>query len=622
MRPVRRAAIAAALLCWAVVVVAGPVAAQDDGFGWIINRFDIDVTVEADGAMHVVEDIVVDFRSLERHGIFRVIPVRYDLSPGDVQIDLPAGRPAGEFVRAIEIDNIHVTSSAPSDLVVEEPTRFEGRELSLRIGDEDRTVSGRQTYRISYDVRGALNAFEGHGELYWNATGNDWEVPIRRSRVTVHASRISEVACFRGPVGATFVCDESSFGKRTATFSASNLQPGEGLTFVAAFPSAAVAVAPPILVEKWNPVRAFNGSRAALPGAVLVALLGLVGVGLLAFRQGRDRVTRGGVAVDGMVDAGPAERRGLFAPRVTPVEFRPPDSLRPAQVGVLIDERVDPVDISATIVDLAVRGHLRITEIEERKLWFGKTDWELERLASDDPLQPFEQRLLNGLFEDGSPVRVKALKGTFVEHYKATQSLLYTDAHDQGWFPRRPDHVRTMWLVLGVLVMALGVGAFVLAMMFTTWAVAVLPLVPIGVVLAVAHRWMPHRTPHGSRTLNRVLGFRQFIVTAEAGRAEYAEHQNLFVTYLPFAVVFGAVDKWAQTFASLGAAAATTGGVGGWYIGAHPGGFDARGFSRGLTDFSSAVGSSLPVAPASSGSSGFSGGSSGGGFGGGGGGSW
>ena len=614
-----------AALLGALVLLAVPAAAQEDGYEWAITGFFVNMTVNPDGTLHVVETIAVDFRDAEKHGIYRVIPVRYELSPTDTRLTLPEGRSADEFWRVIEIENLTVSSTAPADLHVEEPTRFGGRELSLRIGDEDRTVSGPHDYRITYDVRGALNAFEAHAELYWNVTGNDWEVPIQRAEARVGTPAVDEVACFRGPVGATSTCQLAEIRQTTAVVAAENLQPGEGMTFVAAFPPDAVDVPPPILVEKWEPQRALNGSPAAVPAALVVSLLGATGVALLAYRQGRDRVTRGGLAVDGRVDAGMGgasfERRGLFAPRVTPVEFRPPDDLRPGQIGVLVDERVDPVDISATIVDLAVRGHLRIVELTEKKLWRSKTDWRLERLSSDDPLLPYEQRLLDGLFSDGDEVEIGDLKGSFHEDYQATQALLYRDAKDQGWFPRRPDHVRGIWLGVGLATAVLGIGVFVLAMMFTTWAIAVLPLVLLGLVMAVAHRWMPHRTAKGSRTLDKVLGFRQFIVTAEAGRAEYAEHENLFVEYLPYAVVFGAVDKWARTFASLGVAAATS-GVGTWYVGAYPGAFDAARFSGALTDFSSVVSSSLPTAPASSGGSGFGGGSSGGGFGGGGGGSW
>ena len=621
MTTVRRAA-ALAVALGVVLLVAAPASAQDaEPADWVIDRFSADITIDNNGTMRVVEKFAVDFRNSAHHGIYRVVPVLYDLRDEDVNIELPEGRRPGDFLRAIDVTDIAVTSSAPDNLVVNRPSPIGGRDLSLRIGDEDRTVTGPQTYTISYTVTGALNPFESHDELYWNATGNAWEVPISRARVVVTAPAIRQVDCFQGPTGSTQKCQQVQAKKRTATFIARGLEPGAGMTVVVGFPRDAIDVPPPILRDRWNARRALVGSPAAAPAAGAVGGVGLVGLLLLMYRQGRDRVTRG-LALGGSDLSGTkAERRGLFSSRVTPVEFRPPDDLRPGQMGVLIDERVDAVDISASIVDLAVRGHLRITEITERKLLRDKKDWQLDRVQSDGPLEPFERRLLKGLFRASAHVLVSDLKGTFAKDYNATQKMLYADAQSKKWFPRQPDKVRAMWLTIGLVLTALGIAGFVAAMIFTTWAVAVLPVIVLGLIVVIGHRWMPHRTPLGSQTLDRVLGFREFIVTAEAGRAEFAEHAGEFVTYLPYAIVFGVVDRWARTFAALNVQSPEL-GVGTWYVGTHPGGFDAPGFSSGLNDFSSAVGSSLPQAPASSGSSGFSGGSSGGGMGGGGGGGW
>ena len=597
---------------------AVPAAAQDTG--WQIDAFDVQITVNPDGTLRVVENIAVDFRDLDRHGIYRVIPVRYDVAANDVQVEIPEGRRADEFQREIVIESIAVQSTAPNDLQIDSPD-IVGRVLTIRIGDEDVTVSGRQSYRISYNVRGALNDFETHGELYWNSTGTEWEVPILVATTTVTAPAVDRATCFRGTLGATSLCDDVQTTRDGATFRADDLQPGEGLTVVTAFPPDAVAVAPPIVSEKWALDRAFTGTPGTVPATAAIAGVGFGAVGWLAYRQGRDRITRGNLSVDGKIE-GEGRRQRLFEGRVTPVEFRPPDDLRPAQVGVLIDERVDPVDISATIVDLAVRGHLRITEVEEPKLWGSRTDWKLEQLEGPaNDLRRYEQRLLSGLFSGRTEVEIGNLKGKFADDYKAVKTAVYKDAVKRRWFAKRPDSVRNTWLFLGILLTVLGIGGFVMAVLFSTWALAVLPVIFVGIALTVAHRWMPHRTLAGSRMLDRVLGFRQFIVNAEAGRAEYAEQQNLFVTYLPYAVVFGAVDKWARTFAELAAASGTRLGVGAWYVGAHPGSFDASRFSSGLSDFSTNVGASLPTAaPSSSGGGG--GGFSGGGFGGGGGGSW
>ena len=91
----------------------------------------------------------------------------------------------------------------------------------------------------------------------------------------------------------------------------------------------------------------------------------------------------------------------------------------------------------------------------------------------------------------------------------------------------------------------------------------------------------------------------------------------MFSEYLPYAIVFGAVDRWAKAFEGLGAQPTDLG----WYVGTQP--FIYADFSHAVNDFSTVTAGSLTSTPAGSGSSGFGGGGfSGGGFGGGGGSSW
>lgn len=623
MRSGRRTAALTVAVLAILALPVGTSSAQDTG--WVVESFDVAIAVDDDGSFAVEERISVDFRGLSKHGIFRVIPVRYGLPP-EVRFDLPERRSPDRFVRAIDIDGIRVDSgTAPDDVEIERPGPFpdEGQTVSIRIGDPDRTISGRHTYVIRYRVRGAMNGFGTPPELQWNVTGNAWPVPIGSATATVMGGRQERTACFRGQFGASETCSVQA-GGGASVFRAEALLPGEGMTAVIGFAPGSVAVPDPILLERWSFGRAFAGSGWALPVALLLTILGLGAVLALLRREGRDREARGGMSVDGRLDPATGGRpRGLLEPRAVAVRFRPPDGLRPAQLGLLIDERVDPVDISATVVDLAVRGYVLIEEEPTKVLWFSRTDWVLSRtngpLEDGDVLLPYEQDLLDGLFEGGDRVEVSELRGTFAETYREVESDLYELGRDEGWFPRRPDRVRAMWAGVGTALILLGVAGFVLGMIFTTAAVIALPVVLVGLVLAVGARWMPHRTPKGSRLLTETLGFREFIVTAESDRMEFAEAEKLFLTYLPYAVVFGAVDRWAGVFAELGVATSTA--VGTWYVGAH--GFDAARFSSDLSDFSSTLGTSLTTVPASGGSSGFSGGgSSGGGFGGGGGGSW
>jgi uncharacterized membrane protein len=153
--------------------------------------------------------------------------------------------------------------------------------------------------------------------------------------------------------------------------------------------------------------------------------------------------------------------------------------------------------------------------------------------------------------------------------------------------------------------------------LWTEWALVGLAVILAGVLLLVVGRAMPARTAKGTALVRRIRGFRRVIATAETHMARWAEQENVFTRYLPFAIVFGLTDKWAKAFADMGLAVDAPG----WYRGPHP--FAYAAFADSIDSFAVTTGGTLASTPAASGSSGFSGGGfSGGGGGGGGGGSW
>lgn len=549
----------------------------------------------------VDETITYDFgSSVGKHGIYRTIPVRFPYEPDP------------DFERIYAIGSIEVEGSegTPDDLEVSD----ENGRKSLRIGDPDRTVEGRHTYHIRYVVRGALNGFDDHDELYWNAVGHEWSVPIERATARVTApGGINQIACFAGPVGSNLPCATSSTeSPAAATFGHGVQGPGQGLTVVVGMAKGMVPEPTAILDEKFSLAKAFAVTPATTSGAGAVGLVSMLLIGRLLWRTGRDRTAVGADVV----------HRPLGEDAAGPVEFRPPEGTRPAQIGVLVDERADPLDVTATIVDLAVHGHLIIEEIPKEG-WFGKADWKLVATgAPDDDLHPYERRLLGGLFDGRTEVTLSALKNTFASDLGAVQTMLYADCVRQGWFARRPDRVRGIYLALGLVATLLSVGLLVLLVVFTHAAVVALPLLAASLVLVVGHRWTPARTPKGSRTLSHALGFREFVTSAEAGRMQFAEEENIFARYLPYAIIFGATEKWAKAFAGLDGAPPPDGL--GWYrpYGAWTA-FDAVHFSDSMNSFTIQTAGTIVSTPSSSGSSGFGGGGfSGGGGGGGGGGSW
>ena len=585
-----------------VSLVAGPVRAQDDG--WTIDRFQSDITVQPDGVLDVVETIEVDFNGLQKHGIYREIPVRYAYDD--------------EQERVLDLTLEDVTDGSGRDWRTK--TEQVGANVQLRIGDPDRTVSGRQTYRIHYRVAGALNSFADHDELYWNATGAEWAVPIRQAtaRVTGPAGSITRATCFEGPEGSTDPCSATS-GPDQATFgTTASLDPSEQLTAVVALRKGAVPEPRPLLRRRSRDVTDFFDLN---PGSLLGGLAVLVGgIGVVLatwWRHGRDRR----FTTTYYLTQNPEERtRPLLGHELITVEYQPPEGLRPAEIGLLLDERADTKDVTATIVDLAVRGYLSITELPKAEgiagLFEGQ-DWTLTRRRSDAAdLKPYERIVFEGLFERGEEVRLSELKEHFYTSLAKAQEELYADATERKWFSGNPEQARILWAVTGSVVIAAGFGlTFLLGSSLGAGLVGV-PLILAGGLLLLLSRSMARRTAMGSELLHRSLGFREYMVTAETDRQRLFEQVNIFAEYLPYAIIFGCVERWARAFEGIDTTPATSS----WYHGMYPA--NAMLFSQGLANLNSQVSSVIASTPASTGGSGFSGGFSGGGIGGGGGGSW
>ncbi len=613
-----------------------------------ITAYHISIDIQREGWIVVTERIAYDFGSSQHHGIIRNIPARFRYDD------------RSDRVYPLRVLSVVGSPGTPDQYEVIKS----GSDVQIKVGDPDRTISGEHSYTLTYRVDGALNGFADHDELYWNAVGTEWGVPIEDVDVEVRApTSLQRIACFAGPLGSNRPCATSDLQGDTATFAQPGLNPYEAMTVVVGFPAGVVPTPRPILEERWSLARAFSATPVALGVAGGLLALLLAGVGYLLWANGRDRRAIGSPIDIAYATSHEGEQPvPLFEQGTYPVEYAPPDDIRPGQVGTLIDEVANPLDVTATIVDLAVRGYLRIEELPKR--WFlGKPDWRLVKLKeADQGLITYERLLLDGLFEDAdevgddlfmeegdeastdetelddssaaparpdlpeatvpsepgiAEVKLSALRKRFGLRLRRIQDALYADAVKRRWFAGRPDRIRARWHTIGFVVLAVGVGLVWLAAARSHLGLIPIPLALAGLVLVWAARWMPRRTPKGTGLVRRVLGFRTYIETAEAHEARFQERENIFSTYLPYAVVFGCTEKWAHAFAGIDGQVPSTAG---WYVGAYP--FNVGSFTSSIDHFSSVAAGTITSA-AATGSSGFGGGGfSGGGGGGGGGGSW
>jgi uncharacterized membrane protein len=319
-----------------------------------------------------------------------------------------------------------------------------------------------------------------------------------------------------------------------------------------------------------------------------------------------------------------AWRRWGADPRQRPitVQYTPPEGLTPAEAGTLLDNSADMRDITATLVDLAVRGKLRIEEHQNPKLFGlfgGGTEYTLQRRISGESLAPHETQVFDGIFDGrGDRVRLQDLNDEFYKQLPYIRESIFRGLKGRGFYRDRPDKVKAKWtgVAIGVALL-IGVGGSFLS---TAFLLTPVPFIIAGVlvllILLVFAQIMPARTEAGTRALEHVLGFEEFLrrVEAEHLRRVIIDHPELFDKYLPFAMAFGVERKFAKAFEGIYTQAPQ------WYVGPGISNFNVIHFSSSMSQLSSVAATTMASSPRSSGGSGFGGGGGSGGGGGGGGG--
>jgi predicted membrane protein DUF2207 len=543
-----------------------------------IKRFDAIIVVNPDGGVDVSESITAEFTGLW-NGIYRTVPVEYRTPQG--------------FNWTLRLHLLGVTDENGVPLEVESSRERHYVKYKIRVpGAENAT----RTVMLHYRAANGLRFLEDHDELYWNVTGDEWVVPIEAATARIElpagATGVRAIA-FNGVYGSTardaVVRTE---GRTVRVTMPHRLDFHEGVTAVVGWNPGVVAR--PTETQRALGFLASNWPLV-IPVPVFLAMFAM-------WRQvGRD-------------------------PRRLPVavQYEPPDSLTPAEAGTLMDESADMRDVTATLVDLAVRGHLKIEEREESALLglVKRREYVFHRLepSGAPPLEPHEQQVLGGIFAAGKvEVKLSELENEFYRYLPGVKDRIFERLVGRGLYRSRPDKVRSRWLAGAVVV-----GGLIFSMSITLSARMQLSPVPFivaalasGLIVLGFGRIMPARTTAGARTLERLLGFEEFLIRVEKDRLErVVKTPEMFERYLPFAMAFGVERNWAKAFRDIYREPPR------WYVGSNPSAFNLDGFSSRLADLSNRAESAMTSAPRSSSGSGFSGGSSGGGSGGGGGGGW
>jgi len=560
---------------------ASPVAAKS----WRIADFQDTITVEKDGNAIVDERISLVFVG-EWHGIHRTIPIEY---PG------PNGTNYELFINIASI-----TDGSGGKLKYESSTSGAYRDLKIYIPD---AVDTTRTVELVYRVRNGTRFFEDHDEFYWNVTGNDWPVPIDHAAATVRfptaAAGSLRAQAFTGVYGSTQRDATSKVDGADAQFETSNPLPMRGGMTIDIYVPKGILKEPGALTRLFW----FIGGNPI----VFLPLVTFAVMFTLWWYKGRDPDS--GVSVAPM--------------------YEPPTGISPAEAGTLLDDSIHPRDITSTIVDLAVRGFIKIEEVVDKGLVFSHRDYVFHLLKKREDwrgLAPHERVMLENIFVGDAPdTRLSSLKNRFYTTIPLVREDIMSALKQKGIYTLDPESANAFSLGAAVAILI----PFAIAQ-FLGWAnfFNSVPLLIVCALISAIIWWlfarvMTAKTVKGARTHVAVLGFQEFMNRVDADRLKVMP-PSTFEKFLPYAMALGVEHHWAQAFAGIVKDPPS------WYVapgGYVPGmGFNPIFFSSSMHSMATDMHQTFVSAPrASSSGSGFGGGGgggggfSGGGFGGGGG---
>ena len=410
-------------------------------------------------------------------------------------------------------------------------TTVEGDVTAIAVGE----LTGNATLTLQYSVRGAVSETVNGTEMHWSPL-HGLPAEVQTATVTLDTPEVTHIQCTAGELGGSAPCTASQIAETSVPeFQQFGLAPGNTMRIVAGFKSSDIA-ANAIIEYRKSFRRAFSADFTHLGPALLVLLLGAAGLFALYRRRGRDQVEPGRVVPASLFRLGANSR----------IEFNPPENLRPGQVGTLIDERIDPVDVTASIFDLAVRGHLTITELPKPSE-FARPDWELRKVAGgNEQLQPYERGIVDALFGGADTVLVSNLGPQVRAHLGEVQNALYDDVVRRGWFAERPDRTRSKWGTLGIAVLVAGIVGTVVLAWFSRWGLLGLTVVALGAGLIWLGRHMPSKTAAAGRVLGQMAAIRGELLEMDVSELPEDQHAELCARALPYAVVLGGADRWIE----------------------------------------------------------------------------
>ncbi len=503
-----RLLVLAALTLVFLVTLGAPGAAQAKD--WRIDRMDVVLDVQKNGDVLVSETVAFTFEGAFSF-VGRFIPTGNldgidDVTVAQDGVTLPRGSGPGTYDTFYEGDNLVVR-------------------LNFALADTS------ATWTIDYRATGAIHFFDEGDELRWYVFDADTPVPIGAATATVRLPGQVPAAAMTAAIdtGMAVQREVASPAPSTLYYQADSFPPYTRFWLVAGFPKGTVE-----FHWTWKRVAAFMVPKVGF----MLPLLTLLGMLVVWRRRGRD------------------DPAAVYAKYVSEA----PSSLPPGLAGALIDEKVDVREVVSTIVDLARRGYLEISE-EKEGVWIFKSNKTVfTRKKPLNDLSGYEKEVANALFGSNEQVDSDDLKNKFYTHVGPICDAIYKQVTDRKLFAKNPKSVRNRWLALGVGVLVVGMGlSFLLGSVGVPgWGWLLVGGLFSGLIVMGFSRAMPQRTSAGAQEQRRWEAFRNYLRDLTRFQ-DMPSAQETFERYLPYAIAFGVEKDWVRRFRELEVPAPT------WY---------------------------------------------------------
>lgn len=484
-----------------------------------IISFHSDITIAESGSLTVRETIqIYAAGDIFKRGITRALPLsRRDVDNNRIGVDY--------IIREVLVDGKPVNYF----------TEKEGGDLVVYVGERDRYLSpGNYRYEILYETAGQIGFFADYDELSWNVNGLS-EKTMDSVGAVVRLPAGAEVIsshCYTGRQGSgDSNCTTQTDEVGVLVVQANNLPSNEMLTLSVGFTKGIVTQPPEQLP------RTFTWFERK--GLVLLSSLFLVFLFAYYIYTWR--------------------RYGVDPPKPVVIpQFSPPDGLSPASVGMLYKGHYLDDFVTASIVNLSVKGFIRIDEVVEKGGLFGlRSDkrYALARLKeADDKLPAEEQIVMRSLFRKTGSV-------TLTGKYDETIAMMMRDYHkslkkQHGSVLSEGRNLKfhlVPWLafIAYFIVMVRFVADDLLQ--FTANRNALVVTLLLGLVSYLLYAWLIVRP--GERKLHyrsAVEGLKMYLDVAEEKQLQFFNPPEvtpaLFEQLLPYAIALDMEKVWGDKF--------------------------------------------------------------------------